>query len=314
MRTTRVSWCWWALGTAAVLLLQTVGGSNPAMCDWTYGTPSIGPIQSSTWAAAPDGTASSRTTVGVDEGVTCSIDPSTWTDWDSYSSPESYPESYWDALGTTAWWVSWGGQWLPWGGGTSIGVQFHGPGQSTVWVYAYAQRSNNAASQSITFNIINPSGEATPPQFQNLRQPYWQANNTMFTNQVLPASVSFANISVQEDDGAGATDGCYWQGAPPDLQPRLGLAIGALGGAPQLDVSNEWVDVLSWSTYYITQYRIWRPALSLPMPCSASLPQLMYAITQAQPRQYYWTDTLVLTIGMGNLTNIRNNCSSTTQY
>jgi hypothetical protein len=122
----------------------------------------IGTMTSSTSVSAPDGTTpDTRTTIGIGEVVTCSINPATWSDLDC-NLTKNRIES--DTIGERVWGCTSGGEVNPSGVTSSNSTTLTADmdtGSPKVAVHVYDSENkydDTPAYTSINFTVIAPGG------------------------------------------------------------------------------------------------------------------------------------------------------------
>lgn len=194
------------------LILVSAAGWMLAMSSWvtsrgdTYTqetAATIGNITSQTVATVPaDRT---RTTVGIGEQVTCSIDPGTWVDKDCNTTTNAIED---DTIGDRQWSAAGAGTISPTTAGANNSATLtahHSPGTVSVEVNVLDSQTkyNDTVTKSKSFTVIAPTGETTGARTD---APYGVAgppNNTIGAHStwlitVQPATVSFANARLRE--------------------------------------------------------------------------------------------------------------------
>jgi hypothetical protein len=288
---------WIVLTYFAVLLIGGVSLCNGAYTQWTVS--SIGGMTSSTLKAAPSGAPNTRTTIGLGEKATCSIDSSTWTDKDCNNSTHTIEN---DTIGDRVWASSTGGSISP-SGVTSVDTVTmtadYDPDTCVVLVHVYDSETkydDNYLQRSKTFTIIKPTGETT------VTNGWVNTIMARFTSTLSPTSVNFGNISVTEVNGTGSHDGCWFTGSTMSKYEAL---TGGTWGVSDINVWGD--DHLSWSAADIVYYRNEGRA-----PCNTSIAQEMHVVEGSSGE--YTNGNLVLTIGTTTISASRNGASLSKSY
>jgi hypothetical protein len=256
-------------------------------------------MSSQTARAAPDGTTpNTRTTIGVGEVVTCSINPDMFEDEDWNATTQ---QVVYDTIGDRVWASNGLGSITPSGvtsvNATTLTAELN-PGICVVLVHVYNQPTYfsdaSPAVTSLTFNVIMPQGETTVDHG-------WDACVSNFGSTLSPLSVSFSGRTVYEGSETG-TDGCYFAGST--YPPVISLS----GGAWTVNASNAWGDDhMTWGTTRITYYRGQGRA-----PCNTTIPQRMFVFGSTSGS--YAGSNVRWEIGASTLTNTRNGCDMTRDY
>jgi hypothetical protein len=135
-------------------------------------------LTSDTAESAPDGTADSRTTIGLGEQVECTV-----TD----NPPDVGPQPTWQAIG--------GGSVDPQTTTTTTFTAPKGPATCTVQVTV------DQATASLDFQVIEPNGlnaAFVRDGGQGIPGDLWIACQSFFGTTVVPTSVSFHNVEFRE--------------------------------------------------------------------------------------------------------------------
>jgi hypothetical protein len=144
-----------------------------------------------------------RTTIGIAEQVTCSVDPSSWSDKDCNTTPDPNVIEN-DTMGTVTWSVAGAGSVSPTTGNSTTLSAHKSAGTATV--QAEVKDSQTKYSDLVTktkaFSVIAPNDESVariadvgyPPAGNNRI-----GQRTTWRVTVLPTSVSFYNAEFREN-------------------------------------------------------------------------------------------------------------------
>lgn len=265
----------------------------------------VGELTSATALAAPSGAPATRTTIGLGERVAISIDPATWSDTDCN---ETTGEIENDTMGDRIWAASGAGAITPSGvtqkNNVTMTADFD-PGAVGVGVAIRDSQSkftDAVLSRSKAFTVIAPVGETTAHAGWNTTH----GGVALFEAVLAPTSVSFDNIRVTEQDGAGSTDGCWFVGS---AFVKMDLLTGGTWG---VNNDNLWkYDNVGWIDEAITYYRN-NPAGAVRAPCTGTLGQEMH-VKEGSSGQYDG-GILVLEIGVVTVTSTRDGVSAFKVY
>lgn len=120
-------------------------------------------------------------------------------------------------------------------------------------------------------------------------------------------AVSFAGTKVTEYQPPGAVDQCFAPGMDPEWEYRLS------GGTWTADANNEWgSDTIGQLPAAVVGIRNFRASQSLPMPCTATVPQGMrLAAESCASMPTYKTHTVAVELGESTITVRRDSVART---
>lgn len=293
----------WFQKVLVILLMSVVfviPTSGATYTQWTQAT--IDDMTSSTDVDAPDATPSTRTRIGIGELVTCSIDSSTWDDKDC----KNYRRIVNDTIGDRVWGCSPGGEVNPSGVTSSNSTTLTAdldPGSPTVAVLVYDSErkyDDSPVYTSINFDVIAPSGlvytkiDDIPPWTLWSSGTEYLGAATKYSILVTPTNVSFSNVSIYENFGAGQTgtwpDGSnfpfpsgYVGPIPPNANNRI--ADTQLGG---LFNSNKLWTGTQWQNYY--------PSFTFPFQYVREVGMQTFDVVTADHHYYHTSCTAYVAI------------------
>jgi hypothetical protein len=228
----------------------------------------IDAMTSQTAATTPANRA--RTTIGIGEEVTCSINASTWSDWDRANGTPVQ-----DTIGYRVWGCSPTGTVNPSGSTYSDSTGLTAKktaGTCTVGVNVFdseAKFCDSPIYRSIVFTIIEP--EMISYSFSHddvLGWTAWSSGtrylgaHSWFSVTVNPTSVSFYNVGFQENFGTGEThtwpDGTTWDGPTGVIGPVSPTYANGMGDEQQTGLYN------SSKLYNGSTWQDFFPSNSLP--------------------------------------------------
>ncbi len=292
----------WLRNIVALVAVSLVLAVSLTIADtytW-YTGPTLDGITSETQITAVSAS-DTRTTIGLKEKVDCSIDPDTWEDKDCKNDTETV----YDSLGTKTWTATGsGGTVSPSSGDITVLTADDDPGIVMVTFTGNDSSDPNyyTGEWVITakeFNVIAPEGEDT--EFVDWHPVLTTA--ARFKAQLTPTTVSFGNISVEEQNGDCSHDGCWFDGSLIPKQESLAL-IGSCGVAND----NYWAhDVLGWAPVSINYYRA-NPTPTPSAACNTFKGQDMHVVEGSSG--VYAQNGLILSIGTTTIENERGCVSS----
>lgn len=261
----------WLRNIVALVAVSLVLAVSLSIAD-TYTphtSPTLDGITSDTQITAVSAS-DTRTTIGLKEKVDCSIDPDTWEDEDC----ENDTDIVYDSLGTKTWTaIGSGGTVSPSTGNSTVLTADDDPGAVTVKFTgddsgAPNYHTGEEAIKTKAFTVIAPDGENSEIRFWDIIDP----SMLVFRAQLTPTTVSFGNISVEEQDGCCSHDGCWFSGS------SYAKSESVLGEACGVGNDNYWQsDVIGWYSSAITYYRA-NPTPTPSAPCNTFIGQDMHVV------------------------------------
>lgn len=221
-------------GAFLAVVLITHVASSPGDTYTQHTTSSIGDITSQTVATVPaDRT---RTTIGIGEQVTCSIDPGTWVDKDCNTTANAIED---DTIGDRQWSASGAGTVSPTTAGANNSATLtshHSPGGVTIKVTVNdsGTKFDDVVTKSKTFSVVAPSG--IDVAFDADLSPYaagppnaWIGASQRFIHTVQPTTVNFDQANLRDD---WATENRTWPDNTNEAITgfRQTWSVGVIGG------------------------------------------------------------------------------------
>lgn len=265
---------------------------------WEYDTDiTVGSIQSI--CVEPYPTPTSRTTIGIGEQVTCSIDPNSFSNYDYYVTAEG-KTAYPDTIGIVSWSVdSDAASVYPTTGNsvtltaglvsanTSVTLTATVPDSGTQFV-------NTPVDLTLLFLMLVPNGKNAFGQVDDFAGT-WKVgppnNNvgswTYFGLQVTPAAVNFSKVDFQENIPAQTF--ANWPGGPANTayQPNgkiVGYNVATSGTTPNCIGDTIATPLLPWVKYLGNPPQNYSFSISVPNQFKAG--QWWTFITEGHARQY----------------------------
>jgi hypothetical protein len=147
-------------------------------------------------------------------------------------------------------------------------------------------------------HVVKPKEHSSFVAWTDGAEAEWKA-------QLTPRNVIYGGVNLQEADGGGGTDGCWF---PNSTVPKLDKIT---GGSWTVSAGN-WYDpdYVGWTMASVNYYRSQHQNR---LPCSFSFPQLMQIVITPQNAITYQTNTLGCTIGVGTVSSTRDGNTVTRQ-
>lgn len=224
LRQARAGLAFPALGGVMIATILTfITAAQPVLSDTyeDYSQATIGDISSETALSAPDGTANTRTIVGIQEDVLCYVNPGTWVDLDCNMTTQQIEQ---DTIGTYLWMCSGDAEAFPTAG--QYFTTLHAGGSESqvtlsLIISDSAQRyADNEVLRYKYFYVVPPASVAYTkiddfhPWDEYVDGTPQLGAGTSYSVTVYPRNVSFYFALFCEDFGEGVANITWPDGSP----------------------------------------------------------------------------------------------------